>query len=259
MFLYGKNSVEERLKSNPASVKRVYVETTFHDPHLLSLINNKKIHIKRVNERELLRIKRADRLQGIVAEVDRFEYTAFEEMLGYPKRKNMSLICLDSLNDPHNLGSIIRTAACLGDFAVVIPVHSSCQVNDTVMHVASGGENYVPVSRVVNMSTALIKAKKAGYWIIGTVVGDGEDITKMTLPFPICIVLGSEGKGIRHGISKQLEMRVSLPMKGASLSYNVAMASSIFCYEIYRQKEENNRLSAKSKTLNSKQRQDQKT
>jgi 23S rRNA (guanosine2251-2'-O)-methyltransferase len=196
----------------------------------------KGITSKRVTERELTRQKHADRLQGIVAEVDRFTYTNFDELLSRPKDENLSFICLDKINDPHNLGSIIRIAAVLGGFTVVIPSHSSCEVNDTVMHVASGGENFVPVSMVNNLSTALIKAKKAGYWIVGTVVEGGQDISNTSLPFPICIVMGSEGKGIRHGIKKQLEVKVSLPMKGAKLSLNVAMASAIFCHEIAKQK-----------------------
>ena len=88
------------------------------------------------------------------------------------------------------------------------------------------------------MLTALLKAKKAGYWIVGTVVEEGEDINRVKLPFPLCLVLGSEGKGIRHGIKKHLDMRVSLPMKGAALSFNVAMACAIFCHEISKQRSE---------------------
>ena len=135
---------------------------------------------------------------------------------------------LDSLNDPHNLGSIIRIAACFDGFAIVIPEHGSCEVNETVIHVASGGENFVPVSIVTNLSTALIQAKKAGYWAVGTVVDEGQDMTRTSLPFPLCLVLGAEGKGIRYGIQKHLDMKISLPMKGAQLSFNVAMACAIF-------------------------------
>jgi 23S rRNA (guanosine2251-2'-O)-methyltransferase len=104
------------------------------------------------------------------------------------------------------------------------------------MHVASGGENFVPVAMVNNLSTALLKAKKAGYWIVGTAVEGGRDINKAEFPFPLCLVLGSEGKGIRHGLKGSLEMNVSLPMGGARLSLNVAMACAIFCHEIVRQK-----------------------
>jgi len=235
MYLYGKNSVLERLKAKPRSIKSIFLQENFKTPHILDAISSKNIPVKRVTERRLLRIKRADRLQGIVAIVDRFNYTDFEELLDRPTKKNLSFIFLDSINDPHNLGSIIRIAACFGGFGVVITRYGSCEVTDSVMHVASGGENFIPVSVVNNMSNALIKAKNAGYWIVGAVVERGIDINNVAFPFPICFVLGSEGKGIRHGIDKHLDLRVSLPMTGASLSLNVAMAGAIFCYEISKQ------------------------
>ena len=119
---------------------------------------------------------------------------------------------------------------------MVIPKHDSCQINETVLHVASGGENFVPVSMVTNLSAALIEAKKEGFWAVGAVVDGGEDINKATLVFPLCLVLGSEGKGIRPGLAKQLELKVKIPMVGASLSFNVAMACAILSYEITKQK-----------------------
>ena len=237
MYLYGKNSVIERLRADPKSIKKIYIQDNLKPPNIADLIRSKNVPLQSVSEGELARIKRADRLQGIVAEVRRYEYASFDDLIKAPAGENLSLLFLDNINDPHNLGSIIRTAACFGGFAIVIPQHASCEVNDTVMHVASGGENHTPVSKVNNMSTALIKAKKAGFWIAGTVVEGGEDINSISLPFPLALVLGSEGKGIRHGIKKQLDLKVTLPMRGAALSLNVAMAASVFCHEITRQKQ----------------------
>jgi 23S rRNA (guanosine2251-2'-O)-methyltransferase len=237
MYLYGKNSVQERLKAHPESIHKIYVLENFRDPEIKGLIGSLQIPVAKVSERDLLRIKSADRLQGIVAEVDKFKYTPFDELLHLPATERLSLVFLDSLNDPHNLGTIMRTAACLSGFAIVIPEHGSCEVNDTVIHVASGGENYVPVSKVTNLTTALIEAKKAGYWAAGTVTEGGEDINKVSLPFPLCLVLGSEGTGIRYGLQKHLDLKITLPMKGAQLSFNVAMACAIFCHEIAKQRE----------------------
>jgi len=236
MYLYGKNSVLERLKANPKSIRKIFLQDNFDAAHIINMIKSKNIAVERVSERRLFGIKRADRLQGIVAEVNKFQYAPFKELLEKAKSKQLSFIFLDNLNDPHNLGSIMRTAACLGGFAIVIPRHSSCEINETVLHVASGGENFVPVSIVTNLSTALIEAKKAGFWAVGAVVEEGEDISKVSLPFPLSLVLGSEGKGIRHGLENQLELKVKIPMSGANLSFNVAMACSIFCYEIARQR-----------------------
>ena len=235
-YLYGKNSVLERLKANPGSIRQVYVQDNFRAPDILEAIRYAKVQLKTVSEKDLLRIKHADRLQGIIAETEKYRYLPFEELLSDDIDKK-SLIFLDGLNDPHNLGSIIRIAACFGGFAIVIPEHSSCEVNETVIHVASGGENFVPVAQVTNLSAALLKAKKSGYWAVGTVIDGGQDMNSVSLPFPLCLVLGAEGKGIRYGIEKHLDMKISLPMEGAQLSFNVAMACAIFSYEITKQRE----------------------
>lgn len=236
MFLYGKNSVLERLKASPESIKRIFVQENFNAPGIIKVIKSAGIPVNRVTEKELTRIKRADRLQGIVAEVKKFNYTPFERLLYRSGDDRPVLMFLDGINDPHNMGSIMRIAACFGGFAIVIPKHGSCGVNDTVIHVASGGENFVPVSLVTNLATALREAKDAGYWAAGTVVEGGENISSVSLPFPLCLVFGSEGKGIRYGIQKHLDLKVSLPMEGAQLSLNVAMACAIFAHEIARQR-----------------------
>lgn len=236
MYLYGKNSVLERLKSAPASIRQVFIQENLNSPEIVGLIKSLKIPFSTVSEKDLLKIKRADRLQGVVAETDKYVYTSFDSLLNIDARNTLTLIFLDSLNDPHNLGSIIRISACFGGFAMVIPEHASCEVNDTVIHVASGGENFVPVAKVTNLSAALIKAKKAGFWAAGTIVEGGQDINHTSFPFPLCLVLGAEGKGIRYGVRKHLDLEVSLPMKGAGLSLNVAMAFAVFAHEIARQK-----------------------
>jgi 23S rRNA (guanosine2251-2'-O)-methyltransferase len=238
MYLYGKNSVLERLKANPKSIRNIYLQDNFNAPLIVKRIKSENIPLQYITERELLRIKRADRLQGIIAESEKFIYTPFEKLLHQPEDKPLSLIFLDGINDPHNLGSIVRIVACFGGFAVVLPRHGACEVNETVLHVASGGENFVPVSMVTNLATALMEAKKAGYWAVGAITEGGEDINTVSLPLPLCLVLGSEGKGVRHGLQKQLDMKVTLPMRGAQLSLNVAMACAIFSYEIAKQRKE---------------------
>ena len=236
MYLYGKNSVSERLNADPKSIEKIFLQDNFKSEDLLDAIDKARVPTAKVSEKELTKIKRADRLQGIVAKVEDFKYTPFDKLLQDAVKDDLSLLFLDNINDPHNMGSVIRIAACFGGFAVIIPKNDSCEVNDTVMHVASGGENFVPVSMVTNTLTGLLKAKEKGFWVVGTVVDEGEDINSFSLPFPLCLVLGSEGKGLRHGIKKHLDMKVKLPMKGAELSFNVAMASAIFCHEIVKQK-----------------------
>jgi 23S rRNA (guanosine2251-2'-O)-methyltransferase len=235
-FLYGMNSIKERLKVNPSAIRKIYIQDNFDNEELIDLIKKRNIFFKKISEGELIRMKKADRLQGIIAEIEEYQYIEDNFLLNEAIKNGFSIICLDNINDPHNLGSILRICACFGKMAVVIPKHNSVSVNDTVMHVASGGENYVKVCVVDNMSRFLMRAKEKGLWVVGTVVDGAQDITKTELPLPVCLVLGSEGKGIRAGVEKHLDMKVKVPMKGAQLSFNVAMAAAMFCYEIARQR-----------------------
>ena len=237
MFLYGKNSVRERLRSKPRSIKKIYLEEGFSDEPIERLVRTTKVSCKIVSKKELYRIKRADSLGGIVAEAEEFKYADFEDLLRESDNKKLSFVFLDRIFDPQNLGAMIRTAACLGNLAIIIPRHKACAVTDSVLRVASGGENYTPVSMVSNLTNAILKAKKNGHWIVGADVNEGKDIQGLSLPFPLSLVLGSESKGIRYGVDKHLDLKVRIPMAGASLSFNVAIAFAIFAYEITKQKQ----------------------
>jgi 23S rRNA (guanosine2251-2'-O)-methyltransferase len=237
MVLYGKNSVFERLKTNPASIKKIFLQENFNAPAVENLIKTNKIPSERISAHDLARIKPVKGLQGIVARVDKFEYTPLSDLLARAMDEKRALILLDRINDPQNLGGIIRNLACFGGFSAIIPRFEACEVTEAVLHVASGGENYVPVAKVPNLLNAITAAKKRGYWITGATAGDdAEDINKAPFPFPLGLVLGSEGKGIRHGLLKQLDMKVRIPMGGAGLSFNVSVACAIFCHEISRQR-----------------------
>lgn len=236
MFLYGKNPVFERLASNPKSIRKIMLREDFDDPKMLGMINSSAIQVERIEKKEFAKLKHADRVQGVIAVVDKFEYAHLQDLLDMPKERRLTLVFLDRLSDPQNLGVILRSTACFGGFALVLPKHESCEITDTVLHVASGGENFVPVSIVTNLATALIQAKTAGYWAAGTVVEGGEDIGRVKFPFPLCLVMGSEGEGIRPGLMNHLDIKVTLPMRGAGLSFNVAVATALFCYEITRQR-----------------------
>ena len=160
MLLYGRISVFERLKAQPASIKRILLQDNISLPEIEKLIAANKLPLERITANRLSRIKLPKDLQGIVAEVDQFSYASFDSLLDQTQGSDLSLIFLDRINDPHNLGAIIRTLACFGKFAVVLPKFHACGVTEAVLHVASGGENYVPVSMVSNLATAIIKAKK---------------------------------------------------------------------------------------------------
>ncbi len=237
MLLYGKNSITERLRARPGTIRKIVLSDKFKEPEIEELIEELSIPTQRLRSAELAKKRPAKDLQGIYAHVDRYEYTAFADFLARAGGERPTLVFLDRVTDPHNLGVILRTTACFGGFAVVIPQHEACDVNETVLHVASGGENYTAVAMVTNISNAISKAKNAGYWIVGAVVDeDALSLDEDSLPFPLGLVLGSEGSGIRYGIAKHLDMKVRIPMEGARLSFNVNMACAILCHEICRQR-----------------------
>lgn len=237
MLLYGKNSVLERLKTNAATIRKAFLRDSLEAPEIEALVQAHAVPVERLPAQELEKMRPTKDLQGVIARVDKFEYASYEELLSESAARRLTFLFLDRINDPQNLGTIIRVAACFGGFAVVIPEFKACEVNETVLHVASGGENYVSVAMVSNISHAVLKAKEAGYWILGAVVDDdAQDIQRLSAPFPLGIVLGSEGEGIRHGVRKHLDIKARIPMRGAPLSFNVSNACAILCYEIAKQK-----------------------
>lgn len=237
MYLYGKNSIAERVKANPRSVRTIYLRDGLSLPALERAIAHEKIPCERLPAEALDKMRPQKDLQGVVAKVDLFEYAPCDDLIDNALREGRTLIFLDRVNDPHNLGVIMRLTACFGGFSLIIPSREACQVNETVLHVASGGENYVPIASINNLAPAMDRAKKLGFWIVGAVADDdAEDIATSTLPFPLGMVLGSEGDGIRKGLQKRLDIRARIPMQGAPLSFNVSMACGIFCHEITKRK-----------------------
>ena len=236
ILLYGKKSVFERLKTNPDSVRKVFMRNEIQIPHIEKLIGRHDIALERISGREIANMKRAKNVQGIIARVDRFEYASYEELLSSPKHEKLSLVFLDRINDPQNLGVIIRSLACFGGYAVIIPENEACMVTEAVLHVACGGENYVRVARVRDLGDAIVAAKKQGRWIMGALVNDGESVNSISMAFPLGLILGAEVEGISPELWQYLDAKVYIPMPGMGLSLNVGMACTVFAHEINRQR-----------------------
>jgi len=236
MKLYGKNSIRERLAINPLSIRKIYFNQKSHACEIEKLAADKEICCVNLNETQFNSMCEHNNAQGVIADVDEFKYASLDEILLAPCEQKPVILALSNITDVQNLGSIIRTAACFGKVALMLPKHRNAQVNETVLKVACGGENYVPIILETNLINAIKELKQAGYWITGTVVDEGDDITGFRLTFPLCLVIGSEDKGIREGLKKHLDFRVTLPMPGAKLSLNAAVATAVFCYEITRQR-----------------------
>ena len=237
MKLYGKNPVLERLKTNPRTIRRILIEENHPESSYIHMKAKKwGIAVSVVPASKIQKLGQSLNTQGILADVEDFKYTDYSEMLNAALEQKQSLIFLDNITDPQNLGAIMRTLACLGGFGVVLPTHDSVGVTESVLRVASGGDNFIAVARVGNLANAIIKAKDAGFWIAGTVVEDGQDITRTPLQFPLGVVVGSEQKGIRDVILKRLDLKLTIPMAQPRMSFNVAHATAIFAYEINKQK-----------------------
>jgi len=233
MFLYGKNSVIERLKAAPATMRQLFLREDFDDPAVMEVIRKSGVKFQKLPEKKLPKFRPGENLQGIVAEVEEFKYADIEDIL---ENKKLVPIFLDRVFDPQNLGAIMRSAACFGGFGIVIPAHKACSVTETVLKVACGAENYLPVAQPANLTNAILEAKERGFWIAGAVADAEKDISREKLPFPLALALGSEGEGVRYGVDKHLDLRLCIPTPGAGLSLNVAQACAICCYEIVRQR-----------------------
>lgn len=236
MRLYGKNPVIERLKSNPRSIQKIYVmEGHGEGSYIRQKAKRWGIPVLSVPASKIQKLARDVNTQGLLADIDDYAYVPYDELLTTALEKKQVLVFLDGITDPQNLGAAMRSLACLGGFALVLPTHDSVSVTESVLRVASGADNFIPVARVGNLGQAINTAKKAGFWIAGTVVGEGQDLRESSLPFPLGIVVGSEQQGIRDVIRKLVDMVLTIPMSQPRLSLNVAQAATIFCYEISRQ------------------------
>jgi 23S rRNA (guanosine2251-2'-O)-methyltransferase len=173
--------------------------------------------------------------QGVIAVTRSISYVDIEEVLTSSSTKSLFVI-LDSVEDPHNLGAIIRTAECAGATAVIIPEHNAASVTDAVTKASAGAVEYIPIVRVTNLTQAIDRMKEKNIWIVGVEAGCPKDYTEWDYKTATAIVLGSEGKGIRRLVKEHCDMLVSIPLFGKVTSLNVSVATAIVLYEAVRQR-----------------------
>lgn len=237
MRLFGKNPAMERLRSHPETIRRVYLQQGVEGAgYFYKKAKQHNIPVMSVPKTRMEKLGRHTNAQGVMLEVDDFLYMDYSEMLEEALKKKRTLIFLDQINDPQNLGAILRSAGCFGYFSVVFTTHKSVQITEAVLRVASGGENHVSVAQVANLRKAIRKAKEEGFTIAGTAVKGGEPLEKIKLPYPLGIVMGSEQKGIRGVVQQEIDLDLSIPMYIDRMSFNVAQAATVFCYEVTRQR-----------------------
>nr|MBA2749707.1 23S rRNA (guanosine(2251)-2'-O)-methyltransferase RlmB [Tatlockia sp.] len=212
-----------------------------YDPRFLSLIDLAKDNgtvIDEVEPKRLDQITNRANHQGIAAQIAPYSYSELSELIETAKAKSEQpvIIVADSINDPHNLGAIIRTAEAIGAQGLVIPQRRAVGITSTVMKVAAGALETFAVARVVNLSRALEELKAAGFWIYGTAATGSQPVHTVQFSGAIALVVGSEGEGLSLLTQRCCDVLVSIPLVGDTPSLNASVATGMALYEIYRQR-----------------------
>jgi 23S rRNA (guanosine2251-2'-O)-methyltransferase len=176
------------------------------------------------------------RHQGVVAVAGELEYLEIEDVLDAIVDKPALLVVLDSVQDPHNLGAIIRSASVFGADAVIIPRDRAVSVTPVVVKASAGATEHMPIAKVTNLARTLEQLKEAGVWTVAAVAGDAQEPWKIDLTGSIALVLGAEGKGLRPLVAKGCDFRAQIPMSGQVASLNVSVAAGALLYEAVRQR-----------------------
>jgi 23S rRNA (guanosine2251-2'-O)-methyltransferase len=246
MLVIGRNPVIETLKFNPSSIHRVFVLQGAAGSKIKKILHE----LKRLNicvefkpREEFVRMfntksKWGGVSQGVIAEISEYEYADLESLLGELRQKEDAIVViLDEVQDPHNLGAIIRTSVASGVDAMFITEKNSAKVNHTVMKTSSGAANYLKISLSKNIYTTVNELKEIGFKIIGTSLNAVIDHYDYDYKGKVVLVFGSESEGLRKNILKLCDGLIKIPIVGNSESLNVSVAAGVILYEILRQKQ----------------------
>ena len=235
----GRNAVMEALKGS-RSVNKLMIangSTEGSIKEIIAVAKAKGVNIQYWERSKLDSIARGIRHQGVLAQVAPVQYAELEDILAVASEKNEPpfIVLLDELEDPHNLGAILRTADAAGVHGVLIPKHRSCPLSATVAKTSAGAVEHVPVARVGNLVQTIKKLKKEGLWVAAADM-DGEDYYETDLTGPLLLIIGSEGQGVGRLVKEQCDFVVRIPMVGKINSLNASVAGSILMYEAMKQR-----------------------
>ena len=242
-LIEGRNSVIELLKSGK-DINKLYIQKGERHgsiTEILKLAKQNKVIIQEVDKIKLDKMSETHNHQGVIAVVPPFNYCEVEDILDLAKQRNEDafVLILDGIEDPHNLGSIIRTAETAGVHGIIIPKRRSVTVNSTVSKVSAGAVEHMKIARVNNINETIRKLKEHGLWIIGTDMNTNTYYYNQDLKGDIAIVIGSEGFGISRLVKENCDMLVKIPMKGKITSLNASVSAGIIIYEAVKQRNRN--------------------
>lgn len=235
----GRNAVIEALRSEKP-VDKLYILDGCQDGPVMTIkrmAKNKDIFVKYVAKERLDQMSDTGHHQGVIAMAAAYEYAEVEDILQNAKEKGEApfIFLLDNIEDPHNLGAIIRTANLAGAHGVIIPKNRAVGLTATVARTSAGALNYTPVARVTNLSKTIEELKKEGLWFVCADMG-GETMYRLNLTGPIGLVIGNEGEGVSRLVREKCDFIASIPMKGDIDSLNASVAAGVLAYEIVRQR-----------------------
>ena len=238
MKVEGRNAVAEILKTDK-TVDRLVVAKGLKDAGANKIINDARSKGIKINfyDREVLdRESITGKHQGFIAEITDFKYSSVDEILDFASQNGEApfIIILDGVEDPHNLGSVIRVAECAGCHGVIIPERRAASVNETVIKVSAGASAHVKVAKVTNVNETIDYLKKAGVWVYCSETG-GESVYKANLKGAVAFVIGGEGTGVKRLTREKCDAIVTLPMFGKVNSLNASVAAGLVAYEYVRQ------------------------
>jgi 23S rRNA (guanosine2251-2'-O)-methyltransferase len=239
--LEGRNPVMEALKAG-REIDKILVqkgERAGSIVRIIALAKEKRIVVQEVERQKLDILSSTGVHQGIIAFVAMHQYVEVEDILAKAAEKGEHpfIILVDEITDPHNLGSILRTADAVGAHGVIIPKRRSVGLTAVVAKASAGAIEYVPVARVSNLSQTIDKLKEQGIWVVGADMDGEQTLYEADLKGPIGLVIGSEGEGMGRLVKEKCDFLVRIPMKGEISSLNASVAGAVLMYEVFRQRE----------------------
>ena len=235
----GRNAVLEAFRSGK-TVEKLFVQEHSKEGPIHTIIREAKkqrTKVEYVSTTRLDQMSQTGKHQGVIAYISSFEYATVEEILAKAKEKGEApfLFLLDGIEDPHNLGAIIRTANLAGAHGVIIPKDRSASLTATAVKASAGAVMYTPVAKVANISNTIRELKEEGLWFVCADM-DGTPMYDLNLAGPIGLVIGNEGKGVSRLVKENCDMTASIPMHGDIDSLNASVAAGVLAYEIVRQR-----------------------
>jgi 23S rRNA (guanosine2251-2'-O)-methyltransferase len=235
---YGINAVAEALKASPGNIERICIERGQKNPRIQEIVEMARQNHVRISFEErswLDRKSGGSRHQGVVCFAAEMATLDAEDILEQAKSPGL-LIVLDGIEDPHNLGAILRSAEAAGVDGVFLPQHRSATLSATVVKASAGATSHIKLARITNLAQLIESLKKKGFWVAGLDADSDKSIWQADLTVPTALILGSEGSGLHRLVKKKCDYIVSLPIRGAVSSYNVSVAAGIALYEVIRQR-----------------------